>query len=76
MPRESAIPHIPDPPEPPAALIVTVSAAAVKVMFVPATNDLNSKSTPVFCLNRPSPAPTLEAVFASPPPPPAASIVT
>ena len=39
-------------------------------MLLPATNDLNSKSTPVFCLKTPSPVPTLLAVFTSPPPPP------
>ena len=43
-----------------------VSASDTKVTLVPATKDFNSKSTPVFCLNMPSPVPTFDAVLSSP----------
>ena len=54
--------------EDPVTSIVISSVPAVSAIDEPATRLLNSRSTPVFCLNTPSPAPTLDAVFTSPVP--------
>jgi len=53
----------------PEELIVTESASEDIVTLVPATRDLNSKSTPTFCAKIPIPGPMFDAVFTSPPPP-------
>ena len=50
--------------------LFTVSSVIV-AFELPAFTFLNSKFTPAFCLNTPTPAiPTLLAVLVSPPPPP------